>query len=285
MGLLLARGLLRLVTRTINDLYFVLQVEGVSVSPESLLKGLGLGLLGTVLAAIPPALEATRAAPGVVLQRSSIEGRTRRALPRFLLAGLVLGLISIALLALPTQALPPSFAAIFCFTLACACLVPPTTFAAARVFTRPLGALGGLLGRMAARGVAANLSRTGVAVAALVIAVSMSIGVGVMVNSFRGTLEDWLATTLQADVYATPADIDRRGPTKPLDPALVERLLSTPGVAHGTTFRRLELDTQYGPSTLVIVGPGREGFASTQFKEGRPRSRLARLPGRRGDRL
>ena len=57
-----------------------------SVSPESLLKGLGLGLLGTVLAAIPPALEATRAAPGVVLQRSSIEGRTRRALPRFLLA-------------------------------------------------------------------------------------------------------------------------------------------------------------------------------------------------------
>ena len=54
---------------------------------------------------------------------------------------------------------------------------------------RPIfGALNGLIGKMSVRGVVTELSRTSVAVAALVVAVAASVGVGVMVDSFRVTV-------------------------------------------------------------------------------------------------
>lgn len=268
LGFLLAKGLLRLVTRTINDLYFVLQVDGVSAPPESLAKGLLLGLVGTTLAALGPAVEAVRAAPRAVLVRSQLERQTRRTLPRLSGFGAVLIVVSFVLLAVPSKSLVLSFAAIFLFTLGCACLVPPLTFLAAHLLRPPMARLFGLLGSMAARGVAANLSRTGVAVAALVIAVAMSIGVGVMVSSFRTTLVDWLEVTLVADVYVAPTDISNRGPSRPMDLDLVERLISAPGVGYATTFRRLQIDTDLGPATLMVLGIDPRAFRSFTFKEG-----------------
>ena len=57
---------------------------------------------------------------------------------------------------------------------------------------------------MAARDVVAALSRTSVAIAALMVAVSVTVGVSIMVGSFRTTVLAWLDTTLQADVYVSP---------------------------------------------------------------------------------
>ena len=58
--------------------------------------------------------------------------------------------------------------------------------------------------------VARSVSRTGVAAAALMVAVSVTIGVGVMIESFRSTVENWLDLTLRADVYRRRA-VGRRG--------------------------------------------------------------------------
>jgi putative ABC transport system permease protein len=52
--------------------------------------------------------------------------------------------------------------------------------------------LGGTVGLMASRGVVSSLSRTAPAIAALVVAVSVTVGLGVMIQSFRGSLERWL---------------------------------------------------------------------------------------------
>ena len=268
LGTLLARGLLRLVTRTINDLYFVLHVESVAIPPESLLKGLLLGLVGTLLATLGPAREATHATPRAALQRSHLEQRTRRGLPRLLGVGIALAAFAGALLLWPTKSLLVSFGAIFFFTLGCACLVPPLTYAAARLLHPPMARSFGLLGSMAARGVAASLSRTGVAVSALVIAVAMSIGVGVMVRSFRATLVDWLEVSLTADVYVAPADVGTRGPSQPMDLDVVQRIVEAPGVAHATTFHRLEIDTDQGPSTLMVLGIDPRAFRSFSFVRG-----------------
>jgi putative ABC transport system permease protein len=267
-GILLAQSLLHLVTRTINDLYFVLNVSGMSLSPTTLAKGLVLGVLGTVLAALLPAIEATRAAPRAVLVRSQLERQVRKILPRLGGFGIILIITTFGLLALPSKSLVLSFAAIFLLTLGCACLVPPLTFGAAHLLRPAMTRLFGLLGSMAARGVASNLSRTGVAVTALVIAVAMSIGVGVMVRSFRTTLVDWLEVTLVADIYVAPTDISNRGPSKPLDPSLVERLTTAPGVEYSTTFRRLKIDTDLGPATLMVLGIEPRAFRSFTFVEG-----------------
>ncbi|HEY6323208.1 MAG TPA: ABC transporter permease, partial [Thermoanaerobaculia bacterium] len=81
-GVLLGRGLLRLVARTINDLYFAVSVRGLDLSPASFLAGAAIGAGATLAAALAPALEATLTPPRAVLSRSLLEARLRRALPR-----------------------------------------------------------------------------------------------------------------------------------------------------------------------------------------------------------
>ena len=72
-----------------------------------------------------------------------------------------------------------------------------------RSVTRPLGRLWGALGRMAPRNVVTSISRTAVAVAALMVAVSVTIGVSLMIGSFRSTVVTWLDQVLQGDVYVS----------------------------------------------------------------------------------
>ncbi len=62
-GVLLGRGLVRLVTQTINDLYFVVTVRELAVPAATLLEGAAIGIGATLLAALVPAFEATQAAP------------------------------------------------------------------------------------------------------------------------------------------------------------------------------------------------------------------------------
>jgi len=201
LGVLLSRGLVRLVARTINDLYFTLNVRGVSVDPRDLALGAVLGMGATLLAALHPAWEATRAPPRAVLSRSMLEEARRRGVPRAAGAGLVLGALGGALLLVPVKGLIPAFAGLFAVLLGCALLAPAATVLLARLARPVLGATVGILGRMAAGGVIASLSRTGVAIATLMITVSVTLGVGVMIDSFRGTVVRWLEGTLVADVY------------------------------------------------------------------------------------
>jgi putative ABC transport system permease protein len=56
-------------------------------------------------------------------------------------------------------------------------------------------------GRMAIRGINTSMSRTGLAVAALTVAISMTVGVGIMVSSFRYTVAVWLEQSMNGDIY------------------------------------------------------------------------------------
>ncbi len=81
LGVLLGRGLVELVTRTLNDLYFTVSVRGLSLEPSTLAKGLLLGLGATLAAALLPAWEAARSAPAVTLRRSTLEDVARGGRP------------------------------------------------------------------------------------------------------------------------------------------------------------------------------------------------------------
>ena len=50
-----------------------------------------------------------------------------------------------------------------------------------------------------------RLQTTAFAVAALAVAVSMLIGITLMIGSFRRTVEIWINDTLRADIYVTTA--------------------------------------------------------------------------------
>jgi putative ABC transport system permease protein len=278
LGVLLGRGLVQLVTRTINDLYFVVTVRGLSVDPGVLLKGLLLGVGATLLSALVPALEAMLTPPRTVLRRSSFEERARGLVPRLAWAGLGLGAVGVVLLLIPAGgpaqaaslgSLVVAFAALFAIVIGAALLTPLALVALMRLVRPALGRGLGLLGTMAARDVVATLSRTAVAVAALMVAISVSIGVGIMVGSFRQTVVSWLNQSLVADIYVSaPTNTANRIDTT-LDRALIERLAAVEGVAGVTSFRSVQVQTAAGPTTLVAVAPapqaGRGGF---RFLEG-----------------
>ncbi len=268
-GVLLGRGLVRLVTRTINDLYFVVSVGELAVPAATLVQGAAIGIGATLLAAIVPAFEATRSPPRAVLTRSFLEARLRRILPRATALGAALLLLGAALLSLSGRALAPSFGGLFAVILGFAFLAPGATVVMMSILRRPMGGLLGILGRMAARGVVASLSRTAVAIAALVIAVSVTVGIGVMIQSFRGTVVRWLEMSLQADIYvAVPSRAGGFSGGR-LEPDVALRAAKLPGVERANLIRRVEIPSPAGPVRLVAVGTDDRGTRSFELKEGR----------------
>jgi putative ABC transport system permease protein len=268
LGVALGRGLVALVTRTINDLYFTVSVREVATGAGPLIKGFLLGLLATLAAAAAPAFEATYTPPRTVQRRSSYEERVRRAVPLVAAGGALLLALGGLLLAIPSKNLILSFVSLFALTLGAAALTPLVTLLLMRAARPALGALFGLLGRMAARDVTASLSRTAVAIAALMISVSVTIGVGLMVGSFRHTVIQWLDASLRSDVYVSAPSPASNRPDSPLPPELIERFSAAPGVARARRYRRVTVDSPDGPTTVIALDVAEPDRRSFQLADG-----------------
>ena len=110
----------------------------------------------------------------------------------------------------------------------------------------------------AARSVAANLSRTGPAVAALMLAVATFSGVGLMIGSFRLSVSDWLDYSLDADVLVRP-DAPAALATGDNEAQLLQALRALPGVTDLGLQRRVSLPDDTGLGALLAVAPAPSG--------------------------
>ncbi len=239
LGVLLGRGAVQLVTQTINDLFFVVSVREIGVSTGALVKGAVAGAAAAALGAVVPAYEATSVPPAGALRRSNVEERARAVLPWISGAGLVL-IAAGALLLIPDGHLSVSFAGLFGIVLGGALLTPLLTLGIMAAMQRILTSRAGVIGRMAPRYVVRALSRTSVAIAALMVAVSVIIGVGVMTGSFRMTVGLWLDDVLQADIYVSPPSLNATQTLAALSPEMVEELAAFPGVERMAFSREVE---------------------------------------------
>ena len=268
-GAALAAGLLELVTRSLNDHYFVVAVSDVHPDLLGLLKGLALGTGTGVAGAAFPALEATRVSPREASLPSLLEARSTRlsalggALGALCLAGAVL------LVALPSKDPRLGFAALAALVLGCVLLAP----GASRIFLHAVWRLarrrGGVLPLIAARAAAAGLSRSALAVGALMVALAATLGVGVMVDSFRRSVEVWLDRTLRADLYV---GVPGRGWERTLPAALADEIRRLPGVEEISRGRVLPVDTEHGPARLFVIEMARRSYAAFELVEGRGES-------------
>jgi putative ABC transport system permease protein len=259
LGVALGRGAVGLVTQTINDFYFVVSVQGVTVSAVSLAKGALVGVSAALLAAAIPALEATTVTPINVLRRSDIEGRARRAVPIIFVAGLVLCAGGAGALWLPTRNLVVSFLALFVIILGFALLAPAATLALMSILAPLTSRAGSFLIRMAPRDITRALSRTSIAIAALMVAVSVIIGVSIMIGSFRQTVNDWLKTSLQADIYVSPPPVAANRIGAPMDPVIKTQLAAMPGVVGVEAIQDVVVNAAgIGPANVIAVSGERE---------------------------
>ena len=263
LGIALGEQLLLLVSQTINDLYFRVSVTSVSVEAFSIVKGLVAGIGVALIAAAFPAMEATSYQPRLALARSSLERRSRSVLPAVTITGVALMVIAALLIAMSGRSLVAGLAAVFLLILGFAFCVP-LFVSFFSTFCAPLAEkFGGITARMAMAGIAAGLSRTGVAIVALAVAVSATIGVSVMVDSFRGSVSTWLAQSLQADVYTGAL----RGT---MDPQLIESISELAGVQQISTRKRVWVEDASGRTQLRVFEMPAESYVGVELVDAEP---------------
>ena len=203
LGITLGQGLLYLISRTINAIYFRIDAASLMITPLQIGKGVLLGISATLLAVLPPAFEATRLSPVKVLARSQLESGSRRLIKTVGLMSLLLILGGLAMAFFSGKSINLGLTSIFLILFGFGLLTPVLTLLFMKVFERFFGSFLGILGRLPARMVSAEISRTGIAIAALMIAVSATIGMDLMIGSFRQTVAQWVHFSLPADLYVS----------------------------------------------------------------------------------
>ena len=275
LGLVIGRALVGLVSQTINDLYFVVEVSEVSVPASALFKAACAGVATALAAALLPALEVARSTPQLSLARSVLERRALNLARRLVWVSALLALGAAVTVAASGKSLLAGFVALFMLLLAVAALTPAALHALARALAR-LSARLSPVARLACADVAASLSRTGVAIAALGMALTAMIGVAVMVESFRESLRVWLVQTMRADVYVSAPgvaeNLERR-----LDPQVIRSLLGVPGVREYSEARRVTVASASGPLELDAVNLAAESYAGFVLTQGTARQAWPRF--------
>src|SRR5262249_7309296 len=199
--------------------------------------------------------------PQLGLRRSVLEGRAVELARRLLIASGGLAIASGLVALISGRSLLAGFIALFLLLLSAATLTPAVLRMLARAAARVAGRASPIA-RLVFGDVAASLSRTGVAVAALGMALAAMIGVSIMVQSFRESLREWLAHTMRADIYVTAPGPGAGRPERKIDPALLQTLLTTPGVSDYGMSRRVTLDLPHGPVPLDAIQLGHNGYAT-----------------------
>lgn len=262
-GLLLGERMLTLVSRSINDLYFVLNVTDVSLSASETAKALSAGLCTTLLAAAIPAIEAAFSQPRLAMTRSNVESRGRALLPFVAAGGAMLAVAATLMLIVSGRSLVTGLAAVFMLLFGFSLVIPLIAGALTRWATPLAAAIGGATARHAIAGVGTSLSRTGVAIVALAVAVSATVGVTVMVDSFRSEVGAWVARSLRADLFVGVA----RGS---LDASVVRQIAGLDGIAAHSSSRRVWLDTGDFRTRLIVLDLPRAARGGARLLDGDP---------------
>lgn len=255
LGLVLGQSLLLLVARTVSDLYVTIDASRPDIAPLQLVLALAVTIAAVLVATLAPARDAARTAPATLERASNaLDSDTSRLL--FVFGG-VLAIACPVLLAASGQSLLAGFVALFLLIAGYALLCPLFLRAILGVVNRGVSRSHSMGLRLALRGVQSALPRTGPALIALAVAVSATVGVAIMIGSFRASVATWLDGTLQGDLYVYQEASGER-----LDPSWRARLADLDGVATvaAARQRRLRIDGEnlgvmvLEPSALAIRG-------------------------------
>lgn len=254
LGYMAAGQVLKTVSRTVSHLYGFIRVTAVDLDPFTLLMALGLGLFFSLLAALYPSLQAGRLPVREALDPglATVEGRRP-------------GLLSVTGLLLLTAAYWASrqgavggtplfgYLALVMLILGGALLTPWAILGLSWI-VRSLGrrAAGGT-GLLLASHLSAYRGRHAVAVAAMMTALAMLIGVAIMVGSFRRTVETWVEETIRADLIVTPASRFTKGVHAALPAELPEQVRKIAGIAAVDPFTGLSI-TFRGRQLVLAAG-------------------------------
>jgi putative ABC transport system permease protein len=281
-GRFMATGAVRLIGNTVQSLYVSSQPSPVHMTPGAAITGIGLGVTICILAALAPAIEASRVMPVEAMARGREQyvASVRKTYRSVLAAAMFIG--AAVLSQLPPVHRQPIFAYIAVVLLIAggAALIPGLIDLFVNSFHRLIEKLLGVEALLAALSLRASLGRTSVLTAALATAVAMTASVAIMVGSFRETVGVWMNQQLKADFYLRPAGSAAADQHPTMHPAIADQIEKLPGVRSVDRFRAYPISYEGLPATLGGGESGRAGDSGgTRFLPGEDaRAILSKLP-------
>ena len=223
------------VSATISNLYLLNEIETLELPASLYLLAAAIGIGGALIAALHPALEMSRRDPRALLTPFTLhESMKIAAFPLFVAGTAMLTLTALWFAAVGHTWRPAGFALALILMVSLSLYTPlALELLTGPVRVRRLGLAYSL------KTLGARIQTTSVAVASLAVAVSMLIGITLMVGSFRRTVDVWIGTTIRADVYISSESWSRSGNAAQLNDQLVLELSALPGVVAVDRLRSL----------------------------------------------
>ena len=279
-GFVIARLMLQPVTTTMSTALFVpfRPTEIASIGYTNMLGATVLGVMTTLLAAWLPARQVARFVPAAAASRGAVIALRQARLPPAWCGALCMALGALlagGALVLGVRMIGP--AADASFVIGFALLAPAVVRSVLPAITRlvhPLGAVG----RLAVLNVARNLQRSTLTAFPLMVAIALVVVIATMVQSFRVSIDSWIAGLVQADFQiASVSQEPGRGVLMP--EALVQGMAAIPGVAE--VRRHRQIHANYEGRRIGIeytdYDPNDPTRCCVRFRQGDPPSAFAKL--------
>ncbi|MHB8136106.1 MAG: FtsX-like permease family protein [Anaerolineaceae bacterium] len=261
-GIILGRQTVNLILQTINDLYYTTTVQDVGLPVISIVKGLILGIFATIIVAIPPAIESTRVSPRNAELRSGLELKTRLSINRLMFLAILSFLLGIAQIFLPIfqKNLWWTFSATFFIVVGFSLLTAVSLNFILPKLANLTRRLVGLFPSMAIRELYRSLSRSSIAISSLMVAVSVTMGMTIMIESFRTTVEIWLKETLVGDIYISVPDQFTNQSNAVIDGPVMDELLKFSDIRSFHTLATVYQYTTSGNIQMNVITNENIGF-------------------------
>lgn len=198
-----------LIGKTISSLYFFVAPEAPCWSWLFIVYGAVLGCGASIAGGIFPLGELSRIDPVTALQGRVRSRNEAAAMLKAAAGGSTVMFLSLVFMSAARSNIYWGFAGAF-LLLCSACIITSLVLIGTSPLLKiTLYYISGITGKIAAANIRANLSRTAVAIAAFMVALSMLVGLGSMIGSFRSSVQWWMNSQLAADLYIAPsADIE-----------------------------------------------------------------------------
>ncbi len=277
LGQVLAQVLAGAVAETISSHYVLIDVARAVVSPGHLVVGALYGVGASLAGAWLPAREAAVLTPLEALRPHRHARVGAGPIWAWLRAGLALLLLSMVSSWLALGAGPAWWSFASCFFLV-AGFAAATPFFSQRLAAGLRSLLrwfpGAVLARIAVENFERSWNRSSVTVAALMTALAMTIGVSVMVSSFRETVAVWVEQSMKADLYVTPASNEVTGFQDFLPADFVTAVSVHPDVQAVETYRQVPLSLP-GKPAFLLAAVGNPSSGDLRFVQGGREEKLA----------
>jgi putative ABC transport system permease protein len=237
LGVVMAGQLVGAVSQTITSLYILTSIQTLFISPWAVLAAMVLCLGAVLLAAWFPAREAALIPPVQALSIGHMEDESARTTGRWLAigAGLLVLAVIVARISLTLGPAWLSFGAAL-FTLLGFAFFVPTLCQLFSRFARPRS----IMARIAVGHFSQSLHRNSMAIASLVVALAMVVGISTMIFSFRKTVESWLNRSIQSDLVIAPAANLIIGNREVIRPEVEQVVAALPHVTYDS-FREMRI--------------------------------------------